>query len=316
MQRLPRQKPQCFNATTKSCSNGTTRFTSIPNIMNPRNMARAALSRHSERFATHSECILFKWLTGPTGVMLRVRSTWVRNDMEFWRFVARSSTTLISRLVSFSALSNDLRFTADLGTLRTLTAKELALVNDILRPFQHDEIALTKSFRGENRYLYKILEQLRQKNSHALFTIVIKPHATNNHTYANFQKYIRFAELPPQQYALAMKQHQEETEGISKIGIPFLCNPVGEILCTIGDLQGYTSYIEKGHNVEGLRRLALLKVLMRKERVSLNQVQPFLDAHASDLGNPYTGTAMTWDPKKGSILFDDTSGKKPVELFL
>jgi hypothetical protein len=73
--------------------------------------------------------------------------------------------------------------------------------------------------------------------------------------------------------------------------------------------------MEKGHNLEGLRRLALLKVMSFAERIPPDRMQQFLEAHTAELGNPYTGRAMTWNPKAGSISFQDVSGKKTVEIF-
>jgi hypothetical protein len=69
--------------------------------------------------------------------------------------------------------------------------------------------------------------------------------------------------------------------------------------------------------MEGLRRLAWLKVLAGIEKVPLEKMQQFLDDHARDLGNPYTGGSMMWNPAKGSIYFNDlNTRKKPVEIFL
>lgn len=88
----------------------------------------------------------------------------------------------------------------------------------------------------------------------------------------------------------------------------------GTILADIAHVD-YSKYIERSHNLEGLRRLALLKVLSHRQRVLPEWMQRFLDAHAKDLGNPYTDGPMNWDPKKGSIYFMDVFGKKPVEIF-
>lgn len=237
-------------------------------------------------------------------------------DIDFWRTVARNSTTLISKLFACSYLNTDFHFAAELGTVRTLNAKELALVRDILRPLDNGEIAMSKAFQGEGRYIYKSMEWSTRQHSLSLDNLFFKRNATSNRMYADFQAYIRLAELPAQKFAAEVKKREGENNGMRKIGFSFLYNPAGEILSVIGQSQGIPKYIERGYNLEGFRRLAWLKVLIKTENVPPEQVQQFLDAHTSDFGNPYTNGPMKWDLKKGSIFFNDLSDDKAVEILL
>jgi len=45
-------------------------------------------------------------------------------------------------------------------------------------------------------------------------------------------------------------------------------------------------------------------------------MQAFLDAHAADLGDPYTGKPMKWEAKTRRIYFPTLSGEGSVELYL
>jgi hypothetical protein len=94
-----------------------------------------------------------------------------------------------------------------------------------------------------------------------------------------------------------------------------LYNPTGEILALIS-IPHLSAYIETGHNMEGLRRLALLKVLAHAEGLPPQRMQAFLDAHAADLGDPYTSKPMKWDAEKRRIYFPRLSGEGSVELYL
>lgn len=248
--------------------------------------------------------------------------TWVKKDSEFWRFIARSSRTFISKIYSFSVLSNDLSFAAELGAYRHLSKKEREILQEILRPFDHDEINMTETMLGESRRMIEVMENLRLSNSSKkrgfeLGDLFFKQNATKNRMYAIYQEEIRLAELPPQEFAIEFKNPQtSKYRSFFCIGIPFLYNPAGEILVRIG-IPLYGMPISKAHNMEGLRRLAWLKVLAHIRRVSPEGMQQFLDDHARDLGNPYTGGSMMWNPAKGSIYFNDlNTRKKPVEIFL
>jgi len=59
----------------------------------------------------------------------------------------------------------------------------------------------------------------------------------------------------------------------------------------------------------------MVKYLSRRQRIHPEGMRRFLETRAADLGNPYTGLAMTWNPKTGSISFQDISGKT-TEIFL
>ncbi len=237
----------------------------------------------------------------------------MRWDMEFWRMVSGNSTTLVSKLVSLVALNIDLGVAAELGTMRELTRKELQVIDDILRSFDRGEVSFVEPFRGESHFLYK-----QVKDSHLYFSsfekLIVKQTATNNRIYLDFQEYGRLAELSAQQFSAKVRGRNSENEGTRSIGIPFLYNPVGELLAVMPQAQGFQSYIVRGHNVEGLRRLAWLKVHIKAENIPKKQIPQFLDAHASDFGNPYGGQ-MQWEPSKGSIFFNDLSRTK-VELYL
>jgi hypothetical protein len=240
----------------------------------------------------------------------------VRKDAEFWRLISRRASTILSKMISIAMVSADLRFAAELGASRTLTERERDILHDILRPFDHGEASLTAAFHGEARYFLKGMDLTlwNKKNRSFLETIFFKPNATRNRMYSYWRSLIRLSELPPRTLAQEMKKYEKGETFSARIGLPFLYNPAGEILAVIGQ-SNFPAYMEKGHNLEGLRRLAVLKYLSRQQGIHPEGMRRFLEAHAADLGNPFTGRAMTWNPKAGSISFQDVSGKKTVEIF-
>ena len=245
---------------------------------------------------------------------------WVKKDSEFWRLIARSSRTFISKTYSFSVLSNDLSFAAELGAYGHLNKKEREVLQEILRPFDHDEINLAETILGETRCTIKVMENWRlsnppKKRGFELSDLFFKQNASNNRIYAISLEYRRLAEFPPHKFVVETKIFQSSKYyRIYRIGLPFLYNPIGEILVRIHPM--FTSMIGRGHDMEGFRRLACLKVLAGKEKVPSERMQKFLDDHAADFANPYTGGPMTWDPQKRSISFTGVDRKKPVEIFL
>jgi len=246
---------------------------------------------------------------------------WVRKDAEFWRFIARSSRTSPSKICSFASLSFDLRFAAELGEYRSLNRKELEMVREILRTFDQREVNMADSMLGDAHWIIRECGPWDMRNTitekvSELKGLLLKQNATKNRMYALQQKYFRLAELPPQKFAIEVKKpHASKYYSFGRIGIPFLYNPAGEILVRMTISTNYL-IIGAQHNLEGIRRLACLKVLAGMEKVPSEKMQPFLDAHARDLGNPFTGGPMTWNPEKRSIFFIGPLDKVPVEIFL
>lgn len=241
---------------------------------------------------------------------------WVRKDADFWRFIVRNTTTTMS--TGSSSLIPDLLFTAEVGAHLPLNKKEQEMLQEILRPFDQGETNMTKTMLGEPRFvitemgLWDIWIPQRER-VFELNKFFLKQNATQNRIYAIYQKYVPLAGLRPQEFAIEMKTPKYANS--DRIGISFLYNPEGEIFAQLSaPLMGLI--IEVGHRLEGIRRLALLKVLASKEKVSSEKMQRFLDDHAKDLGNPFTGGSMMWNPEKRSIYFTGPIMKRPVEVFL
>jgi len=211
-------------------------------------------------------------------------------------------------------LIEDVFFGAELGSYHSLSAKELEIMHDILRPFDSGETAVTKVMMNEFRHLKKVMALSDSQKTWELSDIFWKRNATANRMYTAFKDVVRLGELTPQKFAIEMKKHSDDDR--RRIGIPFLYNPAGEMLAVIAKDASWSDIVGKEHDLEGLRRLAWLKVLIHRENVPRTDIQQFLDAHANDFGNPYTGEPMKWDPVSGSIFCTRLSEKRQAELFL
>jgi hypothetical protein len=246
----------------------------------------------------------------------------VRRDAEFWRLIARSSNTLISKCVALAIIRMHLSFTAELATSRQMNGEESAIVRDILRPFEKGEVGFAGALRGECRYAQNSLRLiwLQAKSWNFGTGFVYKPNATCNRLYEDRQAsgIVPMAEMGAREFALQMRKESDSPNGMRRLGIPLLYNPVGEIIAvrSRGFNRHLLVYIELGHNLEGFRRLSRLKVLAHAENILPDGMRQFLDSHEADLGNPYTDAPMEWNPKRLSISFTDLDGKRISEIFL
>jgi hypothetical protein len=239
----------------------------------------------------------------------------VQKDTDFWRLIAGNSKTLIAKLISLSMLATDLRFVAELGVQLPLSQDESMIIRSILRPFDQDETAFANVLEGEALFSllsFKSISSAAQKDPLVNSTL-LKPNATRNRMYEYYQEGIALSELPPRNFA-ASTPLKENTDSLIR-NWSIIYNPVGEILNGIAK-PNIAAYIRKGHGLEGLRRLALLKILANSEHVKPEDMQRFLEAHRANCSNPYTGESMEWDAPKKKIFFKQIDDDKDVEIYL
>ncbi|WP_029909996.1 hypothetical protein [Pelobacter seleniigenes] len=229
----------------------------------------------------------------------------LKEDTGFWRFVLRNAETLFPRMTAIGCLRMDFKFAAELADHPPISPTGQQYLDDILMPLEGNELLSPKVVRGQ---IGRILAGLALESNFWPKPLLVdgfffKPEATLNREFLKQQKYIDLAELSSRDFAQAVT----DDINISKINPPldasFLYNPVGEILTRLSPGNYFPVYIQHGLNLEGVRRMAKLKIMATTEKISPKEMSQFLKTHATDLGNPYTEEAMSWDQDKGKIFF-------------
>jgi hypothetical protein len=239
----------------------------------------------------------------------------VQKDAEFWRLVAGESKTLINKLVALSMLATDFQLVAELGLQQQPDPDEWQLMQAILRPFDQGESSFAGTLNGEAIFSLLSFKALAReaKKDPLVNSALLKPNATRNGIYSYYQKAIALAEMSPPNFASSAALLEDAGSPISNWS--FIYNPIGEILNNIAR-PNIAEYIERGHKIECLRRLALLKILSVKERIAPKNMQQFLDTYKADYGNPYTGESMNWDAQQNKIFIKQILEEKDVEIYL
>lgn len=227
----------------------------------------------------------------------------------FLRKMASDSNMLISNLLSTSMLYDNMNFAAGLSANLKMNDGEKVRLKRLLRGFDNGETSLVKALNGEIITLTHYFDAKRFQRFERLF---FKTNATQNTLYKGMQERIKLAQLPADKF---VKSNTTVDKNRIKLGIAALYNPVGELLTVIAE-PSYSGYIAKGHNLEAMRRLALLKVMIHEQHLQAGQIQPFLNRNAGELGNPYNGKAAGYDAKSGALFFEPVMDKKPIRLKL
>jgi hypothetical protein len=240
----------------------------------------------------------------------------VQKDADFWRGIAINSKTLFSKLISLYMLNTDLLFVAELGAqVPPGNSDEWEIVRAILRPFDQGEMAFKSALEGETLFSLLSFESIARaaRRDSMTSSAWLKPNATRNGMYGYYQQCIALSEMTPRNFtaSIALKEHTDPL--ISNWS--FIYNPVGEILNGVAK-PNIAGYIVRGHRLECLRRLALLKIMAGNEHVQPEDMQRFLETHKVEYGNPYTGEPMKWDAQKKRIYLNQAGEDKEVEIYL
>jgi hypothetical protein len=238
----------------------------------------------------------------------------LKDDIFFWSFIAKNSRIVIGKLIAITCLNSDFKLAAELGANPASNLKQYTALSDMLRPFNKDETLMTEAFIGELRAMLKVVE-ITNESARTKGRMGFKLNATRNRVYENWTRALALSKSNSQEYAKEVAALKGSSNVDHRFSIARLYNPAGEALAGLAEINAYR-YIERGHELEGLRRLALLKILLRTEKISQSDIEKFLDSRKADLGNPYTGEPMKWDPKQQSLYFDKISGNGKVEIYL
>jgi hypothetical protein len=247
-------------------------------------------------------------------------------DIAYWRGVQRQSRLLITRMVAIAMQKTGYTALSEIvGNVRISDA-DSERIRKCLTPQSQAEQDLTPVFRQEAismrdmyRTLYGSYDSLAKRTAVRLF---IKENATLNKGVREYMKTSRISLLPPEEFYRsyftddALKKNAQQ----STIGLKVVYNFGGELLSTIA-VPSFNSSFGRVHELEALRRMVLLRMLIRERKIDEAGMPEFLKGIGREYANPFTGEPMQWDIKSKSIFVsgvqnDGTKGKKRVELGL
>ncbi len=255
----------------------------------------------------------------------------VREDLAFWRNYATHNKTLIGKVIAYKGISRNYYFISEYAAAMPLyEAKFRIVTEELLMPIPNTELSLASAIVAEIIYFHSILskglnmggvggaEASPVKNWPVLF---VKQRMTLNTIYDRFTSYIKLSELPLSEFTQQYRKEFRKIEQLNsekKFDISQLnwVNPVGQILANLS-LSESLKYTALPHNLEGSRRLALLKLLISRQKISDSDIPASLAKAGPELSDPFTGKPMSWDSKDRKLFYKDIGeASKTVDMFL
>ncbi len=225
-------------------------------------------------------------------------------DSEFWREVQRNADTLIPKMIAIAALRNNFFFGNRI--LRRLPAGRIAegIPPSWLRPFDADELSMTRSLAGEFEYATRYMKRVSAEAG------MSRPLSDDGEDPEEPQ----FVERVAPMILRGIGVWQRQLNGIARtyraIGEEFHV-PLHEYEAAakrveargvrLGHMDA-RKYVLRVATVEGQRRAALLISQLRARGMPREQVGAAVLESA--LRDPFTRRAFTWNVEEGTLTFE------------
>lgn len=246
----------------------------------------------------------------------------VQQTMEFWQAMSSADTSLIMKFQAFSALRSILYLAAELASHPDIRPEQRQVLAKVFQ-FNTGKLHAVGVLQSEAIWAERTMATFRMlaKKSRNpvdwLLLAWLKPNTMMNQLHAQYMHDNQLAKLS----APALVEYMQKHGGIDpiqvrKFDLPFIYSPLGEAQAIKSYALQYTGYARRLHDLEGIRRLALVKLMASKKRVTPTSTPAFLAAAGPKLSNPYTGEHMMWNYQRRTVGFTSPGTDKPVEMRL
>ena len=246
----------------------------------------------------------------------------VQQTMEFWQAMATADTSLLMKFNAFSALRSTLYLAAELAGAPSIAPDLRHTLAQVLQ-FDTSILQAAETLRAETIWAertmatFRLLAKTSSNPTNWLLLAWLKPNTMANQLYGQYHHDAQISGMTAPELTDCLQKHGgNDPIHVRKFDLPFIYNPLGEAQAIKSYALQYTGYARRLHDLEGIRRLALVKLMVSKKRVTPTSTPAFLAAAGPKLSNPYTGEPMTWNYQRRTVGFTSPGTDKPVEMRL
>lgn len=231
-------------------------------------------------------------------------------DIAFLRKVNASEISLLTRMIFFAMIRNNLTLFSELiSDCKDSTLREL-IHQAIEKPFSKNELSLRKimgiEFRHQTYFFEKKYpEDVEKSVLSRLFDVFIyKPNALKNKIYSNRREAIKFSECDIEQYLQCKDAYLERSSELQDyISWSFIDDPAGSIFQAMG-ASGYSGYVRQQFVIEAKRHLIVVKSKIYKDMVGREQIETYLSELSRPYRNPFTGKPIQYNKSENVLVIE------------
>lgn len=274
----------------------------------------------------------------PFGVLVRAHELWLaqaslawphgqhlqamdmtRQAVQLRRRLASGADTLVAAMIATAMQHRELRWFSA-ASAQSTQSPPAAVTDAVESLLSVPTESLAPALAGEMRFIASAFYLYRtaglrteaseeppawwQRALHKPSNLGLLPHHTLNLSIGYLQQVQVLSSLPPHQLQTAFSEasRQRAEDGTCSLWV-HLRNPVGRCLAAI-QAPGYQGYAQRIADIDGFRRLVLLRHRAAVEQVAPPDMPAWLAQSPEALRNPYTLEPMQWDAATSSLVFE------------
>ncbi len=219
--------------------------------------------------------IRYNWIKGRQKQAL----TELAQLQQFWHRVSEANTDLITKVIAYTVLKDNLQLFSSLVTNCKDCQRHKAVLATFLTPFTIKTFSLKAGFERNIGHLVKSLEQFEtepaEKFSDRLIQLLYQKNYSSNTMYSVFSHYASMSSVSPDQYPAAKEQFNQELTDLQQPDIQERFFHFVDTWIRAITIPSYAFY-ERGVNLEHLRRLLAIRLILINNNISTNNIPSFI----------------------------------------
>jgi hypothetical protein len=225
--------------------------------------------------------------------------TALNRDIAFIRRLLQQADTMLLKMVALSMLKHDLYIyetIMDVPVTNNYFSKNIPLLSAEERSF----LKPVKFEFNINRRLVIEMREYPQIYFHEFyypdwfpFPLFKKNHSINM-LYNTFDNILRESRLPAKEFYQLALDKPDRKQRLKPNWLSYIYNPVGSILFSVS-FPDFDKYIIRIHDMNGLITLINLKQMIKRNKITENNINVYLEENRDNYSNPYTGKSIHWN---------------------
>lgn len=240
-------------------------------------------------------------------------------DTAYWRRVLAGAGILLPKLVAAAFLDRNYALLSEIAVRYRNRTQVFAAADPMMTPLSAEERSWRGPFISEFRRQADLFLSLPTNNLNvgafdmkmkALDwlpgSLLYKPHATVNLLYRQYQSLLVIGVAAGDEFLEAVQHTRDVTAATVRIPrLDMVYNPVGKVwLAFMPPADAYPHYVTRVHNLDGRMRLVHLQLDIYRRRISLDEIESYLQQSPAELRDPYRKKPMCWDAAKRELWFE------------
>lgn len=246
------------------------------------------------------------------------------DDLAVSRLLLAESDHLVYKMVAAALMARSFKLLSQIADVVRPLPDEISGLDGLLRPLMVKELSLASSLCGEFRLLASVflypdavveIAKADVMSMGFLTRLAYKPYATSNLAFRDLHTTLEELDALPHPQFLARypgflerRTQQEQTNTLDYL-LSWPWNPVGRILISVSR-PAYARWYARLYDLEGLRRLVVLKLLVRKHALGDEQLQQLIADRIDGLGDPYLDQPLRFDAIRRILGFHTLSQRE------